>query len=164
MPDTERSRYEVAPIGVVRSTRAEPIDDGWDAVESRIELAAELPPECLDGVEEFSHVEVLYLFHLVDEGSVERGARRPRGNPVWPRVGIFAQRGKERPNRIGSTVVRVLGREGRTLRVAGLDAVDGTPVLDIKPVFREYLPRSAVRQPAWSHGVMRDYWRRGGKG
>ena len=155
-------RFPVSPIGVVRSARTEPTDDDWDAVEARIEIAPELPAECLDGIEGFSHAEVLYLFHLVDEGTVERGARHPRGNPAWPRVGILAQRGKDRPNRIGCAMVRILRREGRVLWVAGLDAVDGSPVLDIKPVFREYLPRGEVRQPAWSHEVMRDYWRVGG--
>jgi tRNA-Thr(GGU) m(6)t(6)A37 methyltransferase TsaA len=156
------ARYSVAPIGVVRSSRAEPTDDGWDAVESRIELAPEMKAECLDGIEGFSHAEVLYLFHLVDEGTVERGARHPRGNAAWPRVGILAQRGKDRPNRIGSTVVRILGREGRVLRVAGLDAVDGSPVLDIKPVFREFLPRGELRQPSWVRELTRDYWRHEG--
>jgi tRNA (adenine37-N6)-methyltransferase len=153
--------FPITPVGVVHSARAEPVDDGWDAVPAAIEISAALPAECLEGIDTFSHLEVLYLFHKVDEAAIERGARHPRGNPAWPRVGIFAQRGKDRPNRIGSTIVRLLGREGRTLRVEGLDAVDGTPVLDIKPVFAEYLPRGEVRQPAWSHEVMKDYWRRG---
>ncbi len=162
MRAAESARCGVTPIGVVRSARAEPVDDDWDAVEARIEIAPGLPAACLDGIEGFSHAEVLYLFHLVEEASVVRGARRPRGNPAWPRVGVLAQRARARPNRIGSTVVRILGREGRTLRVAGLDAVDGTPVLDVKPVFAEFLPRGRVRQPGWSHELMRDYWRRGG--
>jgi tRNA (Thr-GGU) A37 N-methylase len=76
----------------------------------------------------------------------------------WPRVGIFAQRGKGRPNRLGATIVEVVSREGRVLTVAGLDAIDGTPVLDIKPVLAEFLPRKPVRQPAWSCELMRDYW------
>jgi tRNA (Thr-GGU) A37 N-methylase len=70
-----------------------------------------------------------------------------------------AARAKGRPNRLGSTVVRILLREGRRLRVLGLDAVDGTPVLDIKPVLAEFLPREPVRQPEWSRALMRDYWR-----
>jgi tRNA-Thr(GGU) m(6)t(6)A37 methyltransferase TsaA len=156
--------FTLSPVGVVRSARGEPVDDDWDAVPSRIEVSDALPPECLDGIEAFSHLEVVYLFHRVDEAAIERGARHPRGNPAWPRVGIFAQRGKDRPNRLGSTVVRLLRREGRTLQVAGLDAIDGTPVLDIKPVFTEYLPRTEVRQPPWSHEVMRGYWRRGDPG
>jgi tRNA (Thr-GGU) A37 N-methylase len=74
-------------------------------------------------------------------------------------VGIFAQRAKARPNRIGATLVRVLERRPRALVVEGLDAIEGTPVIDIKPVFREFLPQTEIRQPAWTHEMMRDYWR-----
>jgi len=74
-------------------------------------------------------------------------------------VGIFAQRGKGRPNRLGTTICRVLGVDGTTLRVAELDAIDGTPVVDLKPVMREFLPRSPVIQPAWSTELMASYWR-----
>jgi tRNA (Thr-GGU) A37 N-methylase len=63
-----------------------------------------------------------------------------------------------RPNRLGLTVVRILRREGRSLFVEGLDAVDGTPVLDIKPVLQEFLPRGPIRQPDWSHEIMKAYW------
>jgi len=86
------------------------------------------------------------------------GARHPRNNPAWPRVGIFAQRAKNRPNRLGLTTVAIRGREDRTLYVAELDAVDGTPLLDIKPVMAEFLPRGPMHQPAWSHELMRAYW------
>ncbi len=158
----DRDAFAVVPVAVVRSARTEPVDDGWDAVPASIEVSGDLPSDCLEGIDAFSHLEVLYLFDRLPDSAVERGARHPRGNPAWPRVGIFAQRAKDRPNRLGCTVVRLLGREGRTLRVAGLDAIDGTPVLDIKPVFAEYLPRGEVRQPAWSHEVMRGYW--GGTG
>jgi tRNA (Thr-GGU) A37 N-methylase len=89
---------------------------------------------------------------------VVRGARHPRDNPAWPRVGIFAQRGKNRPNRLGTTMVEIVKREGRTLEVLGLDAADGTMVVDIKPVFKEFLPRTQVRQPQWTTELMRDYW------
>jgi tRNA-Thr(GGU) m(6)t(6)A37 methyltransferase TsaA len=147
------------PIGHVRSSRHELLDDGWDAVAATIELAPSFVPEALAGLEDFSHAEVIFHFDRVPESTIERGARHPRGNTQWPRVGIFAQRAKDRPNRLGSTIVTILGREGRTLTVAGLDAVDGTPVLDIKPVMVEFLPRTSVRQPAWSHEVMRAYWK-----
>ena len=76
-------------------------------------------------------------------------------------MGIFAQRAKDRPNRLGSTVVEIVKRDDRVLTVAGLDAVDGTPVLDIKPVMAEFLPRGEVRQPAWSHELMRQHWKAG---
>jgi tRNA (Thr-GGU) A37 N-methylase len=74
-------------------------------------------------------------------------------------VGIFAQRAKDRPNRLGTTIVEIAGREGSVLTVIGLDAIDGTPVIDIKPVMAEFLPRGAIRQPQWSHELMRYYWR-----
>ena len=148
----------IEPIGHVWSGRRELADDDWDSVPARIELRADLPLESLDGIEDFSHAEIVYHFDRVAESSIERGARHPRGNRDWPRVGIFAQRAKDRPNRLGVTVVRIEKRAGRVLTVRGLDAVDGTPVLDIKPVMAEFLPRGTVRQPAWSRELMRDYW------
>ena len=86
------------------------------------------------------------------------GARRPRGNPDWPLVGIFAQRGKNRPNRLGVTVCRIVSVEGLTLEVEGLDAIDGTPVLDIKPVMSGFQPRGDLREPDWARQIMAGYW------
>lgn len=149
----------VQPIGYVRSDRVEVRDDFWGEVEATIELTAELPADSLTGLEEFSHTEVIYFLDRVNEGAIVTGARHPRNNPAWPRVGIFAQRAKGRPNRLGTTIVRVLGVEGRMVRVAGLDAVDGTPVLDLKPVMAEFLPEGQIRQPDWSKELMQDYWR-----
>ena len=148
----------VEPIAYVRARRTTPEDDFWGGETAEIELAESLDAECLAGLEDFSHAEILFHFHQVDPAKVVLDARRPRNNPDWPRIGIFAQRGKNRPNRLGSTVVRIVAREGRVLRVAELDAIDGTPVLDIKPVMREFLPRSEVRQPDWVGALMRDYW------
>jgi tRNA (adenine37-N6)-methyltransferase len=85
-------------------------------------------------------------------------ARRPRGNPDWPEVGIFAQRAKRRPNRIGVSVCELVGVDGLQLAVRGLDAIDGTPVLDIKPYLTEFAPRTPVRQPHWSRQLMAGYW------
>jgi tRNA (adenine37-N6)-methyltransferase len=153
---------ELAPIGVVRSPREEVRDDQWGGMESRIVLDPSFETDALDGIEEFSHAEILFFFDRVDPAKIVAGARHPRNNRAWPAVGIFAQRGKARPNRIGSTIVRVLRREGRVLTVAELDAVDGTPVLDIKPVMREFLPREEVRQPRWSSELMQRYWSRDG--
>jgi len=150
--------YTVTPIAIVRSPREDLSDDGWGDVRATIELEPGQDPAALEGLEAFSHAEILFLFDRVSETAVVRGARHPRDNPAWPVVGIFAQRAKDRPNRLGSTIVRIAGRSGRTLEVVGLDAVDGTPVLDIKPVMREFLPRTEVRQPEWASELMRDYW------
>lgn len=162
--DTQRpgrgAGIDLEPIGFVRSPRTDLSDDDWGRVRARIELAEPLGAEALEGLDEFSHVEVIFFFDRVGQREIERGARHPRGNPAWPRVGIFAQRGKNRPNRLGSTIARVIARSGRSLEVEGLDAIDGTPVVDLKPVMQEFLPREPVRQPAWSHELMRAYWRR----
>ena len=148
----------VEPIAHVRAKRATPEDDFWGGETAVIELVDGIDPESLFGLEDFSHAEVIFHFHQVDPAKIVLDARRPRNNSDWPRIGIFAQRGKNRPNRLGSTIVRIVGREGRTLRVAALDAIDGTPVLDIKPVMREFLPRTEVRQPSWVGELMREYW------
>ena len=156
------SDIRLEPIGRVASGRTDLDDDtDWERVPTRIELAAAFDPEALAGLEEFSHAEVLFHLDRIPAEKVERTSRHPRGNPAWPRVGIFAQRGAARPNRLAATIVRIVRREGRTLVVEGLDAVDGTPVLDIKPVMREFLPRGEVRQPDWATEVMRGYWKRG---
>jgi len=149
----------LTPIGYVSSSRDDIRDDGWGDIEARIELSPDFGPEALDGIEAFSHVEVVYFFNRVPEDSIERGSRHPRGNTAWPRVGIFSQRGKNRPNRLGVSIARLIGRHDRQLVVQGLDAINGTPVLDIKPVMREFLPEEPVRQPQWTHELMSRYWR-----
>jgi len=147
------------PIGIVHGGRAEASDDAWDTVESRIELdPAQFTAEAIAGLSEFSHVEVLYHFHKVAPATIVTGARHPRGNTNWPKVGIFAQRGKNRPNRIGATICALVSVDGLTLHVRGLDAIDGTPVLDIKPVMKGFLPRGEVREPAWAGELMKGYW------
>lgn len=151
--------FLVQPIGFVRSPRTDPVDDDWGAVVSRVELDRDqFAEDALRGLVEFSHVEIVYVFDRVDPGSVELCARRPRDNPGWPEVGVFAQRNKRRPNRIGIGTCELLSVDGLELTVRGLDAIDGTPVLDIKPYMTEFTPRGPVRQPAWSHELMRGYW------
>jgi len=146
------------PIGFVEAVRPHAEDDFWGGEEACIRLTGEFTADSLQGIADFSHVEVIYLFHEVDVRKIVTGARHPRNNTSWPCVGIFAQRGKNRPNRIGSTICRVLRVEGAKLYVAELDAIDKTPVLDIKPVMAEFLPREPVRQPRWSQELMSQYW------
>ena len=146
------------PVARVRNLRRTLDDDNWGGMVSELVLAEGLPDESLLGLETFSHAEIVFHFHKVAGAANIPLSRRPRGNPDWPQVGVFAQRNKDRPNGIGLTVVRIIRREGRSLFVEGLDAVDGTPVLDIKPVMDEFLPRGEVHQPDWSHELMRAYW------
>ena len=147
------------PIGHVRGGRDEPIDDAWDSVEATIELdTGQFKADATASLSDFSHIEVVFHFNQVPDEEINSGARHPRGRADWPLVGIFAQRGKGRPNRIGVTVCALLGVDGLKLRVRGLDAIDGTPVLDIKPVMSGFLPRGAVREPDWARALMAGYW------
>lgn len=149
--------FEITPIGIVRSSRAEPEDDHWDSETSRVELVAPVGEQALLGLSDFSHCIIVYVFDRAawDES---RMSRRPRGNAAWPEVGIFAQRAKDRPNRLGVSVCRILGVTGTSVHLAGLDAIDGTPVVDIKPWMSEFGPRGDVSQPSWSIELMADYW------
>ena len=150
----------LTPIAIVKNSRTTIEDDNWGDVISIIELDASLPEEALFEIESFSHAEIIYHFHLVPDSKIESGSRHPRNNTDWPKVGILSQRGKNRPNRLGATLVNILRREGRHLEVQGLDAIDGTPILDIKPVMREFLPRGEVHQPEWATELMKQYWKK----
>jgi tRNA-Thr(GGU) m(6)t(6)A37 methyltransferase TsaA len=150
---------EMLPIGRVEGGRAVPEDDDWGRSRARIVLdAARFDDEALLGLDTFSHAEIVYVFDKVADSEIVAGARHPRGNKAWPRVGIFAQRGKNRPNRIGVTVCEIVAVEGRTLEVKGLDAINGTPILDIKPVMSGFAPRGEVREPDWAREIMQAYW------
>lgn len=150
----------MTPIGVVRSSRREPIDDRWDQEESSVILdPGRFSPDALAGLGEFSHAEIVYYMDQMNPLEVETRTRHPRGNTDWPAVGIFAQRASGRPNLIGVCVCRIVRIEAGSVYLEGLDAVDGTPVLDIKPWVVEFGPRGAVRQPAWISELMRNYWR-----
>ena len=149
---------ELEPIGYVTSSRTQAIDDNWDTESASIALVDGFDADALAGLEAFSHVEVIYRFDQVPEEKIERGARHPRNNLDWPLVGIFAQRGKNRPNRLGLTICRIVRVEGTSVYVTGLDATDGTPVLDIKPWMSEFGPRGDTHQPAWATELMQGYW------
>ena len=154
--------FTIAPIGVIRSPRTEPIDDFWGDLIAEIHLDRDrFAPEALYGLADFSHAEILFLMHKVAPAEIETKARHPRGRKDWPLVGIFGQRGKARPNRIGLSRCTIVKVEGAVLTVRALDAIDGTPVLDIKPYMQEFDPIGAVRQPQWSHDLMRDYYKGG---
>jgi tRNA-Thr(GGU) m(6)t(6)A37 methyltransferase TsaA len=152
--------FVVKPIGVVKSPRVEIQDDFWGGVVSVIELDPEqFQDDVTAGLADFSHLDVVYCFHKVDPAKIEMKARHPRNRQDWPLVGIFAQRAKGRPNRLAVSTVRLLKVEGLKLTVQALDAIDGTPVLDIKPYMAEFGPKGEVRQPQWSRELMEDYFK-----
>jgi tRNA (adenine37-N6)-methyltransferase len=149
---------EIQPIATAYNNRSEMKDDYWGGTISEIILADHLDVESLEGIELFSHLEIIFYFHLVEESQIIRGARHPRNNTRLPKMGIFAQRGKNRPNRLGLSTVRLTKREGRKLFVEGLDCVNGTPIVDIKPVMKDFLAKDAIKQPQWAEELMRNYW------
>ena len=137
------------PIGTVRSklrTLSGRVDPGQRAA---IELAPELA-EALDGLAGFSHAIVLTWLDRVSEA--ERGTRRerPSGDRRLPAIGVLALRTHHRPNPIGLTVVTVDRVDGAMVHVTGLDAIDGTPVLDIKPYIALYDSVPEARLPDWA--------------
>lgn len=147
------------PVGAVEGGRIAPTRDGWG--DNRCWLALDpalFGPDALRGLDEVSHVVVVFYFHLETDERAETGAFRPRGRADWPEVGIFAQRGRMRPNRIGVTTCEVVRVEGASVEVRGLDAVHGTPILDIKPVWSGFNPRGEVREPDWARELMSSYW------
>jgi len=146
------------PVAIVKNSRATPTDDYWGSIISEVELAEDIPTEAFASISDFSHLEVIYYFNKVDPKDIVF-CGRPRGNPAYPLVGIFGQRKKDRPNTIGLCTVELIEHKGRILMVKGLDAIDGTPVLDIKPVFKEFQPKGELKQPAWVADLMKDYWK-----
>jgi tRNA-Thr(GGU) m(6)t(6)A37 methyltransferase TsaA len=145
------------PIAYVKNSRTGLSDDYWGGIVSEIELVENIPAEALEGIEDFSHLEIFFHFHMA-EPKKQIYSGHPRENPEWPVAGIFAQRKKDRPNGLGATIVKLKSRKGNKIFVENLDAIDGTPVLDIKPVLKELLPDEKIVQPAWTSELMNKYW------
>lgn len=139
------------PIGWVKNGVQEPRADGWEHVESELRLREEYAP-ALEGLEGFSHVIVLFWMHGVSPELRSAGRLRPGGREDLPLVGTFATRTQLRPNPIGLAVVPLLAVRGDRLHVRGLDALDGTPLLDIKPFLPPYDAPKDVRLPPWVWG------------
>jgi tRNA-Thr(GGU) m(6)t(6)A37 methyltransferase TsaA len=141
----------VAPIGWVRTAVTDPNRHDWSAVRSAIVLRPELAP-ALDGLAGFSHVIVVCWLDRVSEAERRRTRVHPAGDPALPARGVLALRTHHRPNPIGVSVVRLEGVEGAVVRVRGLDAVDRTPVLDLKPYVPHYDSVPEARLPDWALG------------
>ena len=137
------------PVGVVRCPVTETSLGNWGNVESRIEIAP-LYAGGLRGLEGFSHVVVAFWLDRAPAfDPATQLMRNPKGKADLPAVGVFAQRTRFRPNPIGITSVRLLGVEDAALRVRGLDALDGTPVLDIKPYMPMFDRMEDAAVPSW---------------
>jgi tRNA (adenine37-N6)-methyltransferase len=152
--------FEVKAIGHVRGGRDAPEDDNWEGSSAEIELDRnQFNADALLGLDQFSHAEIVFVFDQVEPDDITYDVRHPRGITDWPKVGIFAQRGRNRPNRIGVSVCRIVRVSGQTLHVQDLDAIAGSPVLDIKPVMTGFRPRGDVEEPEWVRKIMERYWR-----
>jgi tRNA-Thr(GGU) m(6)t(6)A37 methyltransferase TsaA len=147
----------VEPIGIVKSPVADGVDDHWGEVISEIVLDEALAAG-LQGLDAFSHILVVFYMHQAAFNAETDLVRRPRGREDMPAIGIFAQRPKMRPNHIGITAVQLLSVQGNTLRVKGLDAIDKTPVLDIKPYFPIFDRVDNARTPEWVDRLMQGYF------
>jgi tRNA-Thr(GGU) m(6)t(6)A37 methyltransferase TsaA len=134
-------------IGQVVEGPSYPPEPGWETREARIEVDAAWA-EALDGIEEFSHIWLLWWLDRRDSPPQVLHVH-PEGRPEMPLVGIFATRSPRRPNPLAMTLVQLLERQGRCLRVRGLDACQGTPILDIKPYLRRGDQSPEANMPAW---------------
>ena len=140
---TRQESISLVPIGRVTNGVEYPNHVKWETITSRVVIAPQLV-EALDGIDGFSHIVIIFYLHKVGEERRSRLKVHPQGKRELPLVGVFATRSPVRPNPIGVTVVQLLERQKNVLKVLGLDAYDGTPVLDVKP----YLSRDDVLEEA----------------
>jgi tRNA-Thr(GGU) m(6)t(6)A37 methyltransferase TsaA len=144
-----REPVTLRPVAVVRNGVREPRMGGWQDVRSDIIVRQDLEPT-LDGIDSYSHLIVVFYMQGVPEHEKERTHVHPRGDPRYPLQGVLATRSPLRPNPIGVAVVPLVRRKKNILRVRGLDALDGTPVLDVKPYLPQYDSVPDARLPEWA--------------
>ena len=142
-----RTPMHLKAIGIVQNEIKQPSLQNYKEVISDIIVDDSLT-EALDGLEGFSHIIVLYWLHRVKSRPIQTKVY-PMGSRHRPLVGLFATRSPNRPNPIGKTTVRLLQRQGNRLKVEGLDAIDGTPVIDIKPYIPGYDSTANGKVPPW---------------
>ncbi|MFH1757336.1 MAG: tRNA (N6-threonylcarbamoyladenosine(37)-N6)-methyltransferase TrmO [Pseudomonadota bacterium] len=147
----------IKPIGVIKSTVSEQSDENWGRVVSEIHLDEPFEPG-LQGLGKFSHITVVFFMHQATFNPSTDLIRRPQGRADMPALGIFAQRAKHRPNPIGLTAVELIGIKKNVLIVRGLDAIDGTPVLDIKPYVSAFDRVDQPIIPEWMERLMAGYF------
>lgn len=145
------SAVTFSPIGVVANAGEDVNRQDWSRVRSEVRLRAELA-DALLGLSEYSHVIVIGYLDQIPAELRERAQAYPSGDSKLPLQGALALRGGARPNPLSFTVCRLLEIEGATLRLEGLDLVDGTPVLDVKPYIAFYDSEPAATLPKWAGG------------
>ncbi|MDM8549978.1 tRNA (N6-threonylcarbamoyladenosine(37)-N6)-methyltransferase TrmO [Desulfobacterales bacterium HSG2] len=171
------SEMVLRPVGIVRSEIKEPIlkpdsddpelqrefVDARKKVRKMRDKVAELVIDeelegILDGIEDFSHILVLFWPHLIpDEKRSSLVRVHPMGRKEFPLVGIFSTCSPVRPNPVLATVVRLVERNGNLLKVTGLDAVDGSPIIDIKPYAPGFYPSEGMRTPEWMEQIQKEF-------
>jgi tRNA-Thr(GGU) m(6)t(6)A37 methyltransferase TsaA len=143
---SSQAEIVLKPIGVVRTAAVG--DEVKDKTRiSHVVIHSELA-EALEGVDGFSHLFVLFWLHKIPNEQRKTLKVHPRGRKDLPLLGIFATRSMLRPNPIGLTLVELVKVEGNVLTIRGLDALDGTPVLDIKP-FDPWDTAKDAKVPRW---------------
>jgi tRNA-Thr(GGU) m(6)t(6)A37 methyltransferase TsaA len=149
---------EWVSIGTVRAPVTEMSQGNWAGVDSDIHVDPRYA-QGLAGLEEYSHILVVFLLDQVRGfDPATQLLRKPRGKEHMRAVGVFAQRTKYRPNPIGMTAVKLRGIAGNVVKVTGLDALDGTPVLDLKPYIPEFDRVAEPKTPAWVADFMEGYF------
>lgn len=146
----------MTPIGYVENNVQAKKDVSWGKDISRIVLEKEYYMG-LSGLEDFSHAIIIYYLDKAEYKPEKHLQRRPQNRENMPLVGIFSQRGKDRPNKIGMTAVRIVEVCEKALVVKGLDAINGTAVLDIKPYYPVYDKKEAA-VPDWVNRLMEHYF------
>ena len=146
----------MSPIGYVENKVKNKKDNSWGEDVSVI-LFDNMYIGGTKGLEFFSHIIVLYYLDKANFNIEKHLQRRPQNRDDMPLVGIFSQRGKDRPNQIGMTSVKIVSVADDRIVVSGLDAIDGTPVLDIKPYYPVYDKKDAI-VPEWVDRLMEHYF------
>ncbi len=151
------NEIKLKPIGYVSSPVIKRMDENWGKITSKIILKPEYAGALL-GLEGFSHAIILTFLHQARYEKEKHLQRRPRNLETMPNVGILSQRAKNRPNPIGVTTVEIINVGDNYLEIQGLDAINETPVIDIKPYFPDYDKIDNPKIPEWVDRLMKGYF------
>ena len=144
-------------IGYVKTDIEEKMVTNWGNIYSQLEITKELE-KGLIGLKDFSHLTILYHLDKAEFSMDKHLCRKPQNREELPSVGIFAQRAKNRPNPIGITTVEFIDVKDNIIFVKGLDAINGTPILDIKPYYPQYDKVENAKIPDWVNVIMKKYF------